>query len=90
MQNPAFLVYIYIFVCVCETTAYDTLDTQPLKNMTTSGKVDTSELMMIIRRVVDISPHSPKLKWASYNNVLVIESTEEWDWIREMCLTGAA
>ena len=33
--------------------------------MTTMGKVDISDLMMIIRRVVDISSRSPKLKWAS-------------------------
>ena len=39
--------------------------TQPRKNMTTVGKNDTSDLMMIIRRVIDIFSRSPKLKWAS-------------------------
>ena len=38
-------------------TEYDSTtisDTQPRKNMTTMGKVDTSDLMMIIRWVMDI------------------------------------
>ena len=33
--------------------------------MTTMGKVDTSDLMMIIRWVMDIFFQSPKLEWAS-------------------------
>ena len=48
-------------------TEYDSTtisDTQPWKNMTTMGKVDTSDLMMIIW-VMDIFFQSPKLKWAS-------------------------
>ena len=49
-------------------TEYDSTtisDTQPRKNMTTMGKVDTSDLMMIIRWVMDIFFQSPKLEWAS-------------------------
>ena len=48
-------------------TEYDSTtisDTQPRKNMT-MGKVDTSDLMMIIRWVMDIFFQSPKLEWAS-------------------------
>ena len=33
--------------------------------MTTMGKVDTSDLMKIIRCVLDISTQSIKLEWAS-------------------------
>ena len=40
-------------------------DTQPRKNMTTMGKVDTSDLMMIIRWVMNIFFQSPKLEWAN-------------------------
>ena len=40
-------------------------DTQPRKNMTTMGKVDTSDLMMIIRWIINISFQSPKFEWAS-------------------------
>ena len=39
-------------------------DTQPRKNIT-MGKVDTFDLMMIITWAIDISFHSPILKWAS-------------------------
>ena len=39
-------------------------DTQPRKNMTTMGKVDTSDLMMIIKWNINISFQSPKLEWA--------------------------
>ena len=49
-------------------TEYDSTtisDTQPRKNMTTMGKVDTSDLMMIIRWVMDIFFQSHKLEWAS-------------------------
>ena len=38
-------------------------DTQPRNNMTTMGKVDTSDLMMIIQWVTNISFQSPKLEW---------------------------
>ena len=41
--------------------------TKPRKNMITMGKVDTSDLMMIITWAIDISFQSPILKWASYN-----------------------
>ena len=40
-------------------------DTQPPKNMTTMGEVDISDLMMIIRWVMNIFFQSPKLDWAS-------------------------
>ena len=40
-------------------------DTQPRKNIKTMGKVDTSELMMIIRWVMNIFFQSPKREWAS-------------------------
>ena len=49
-------------------TAYDdktTLGTQPRKNMTTMEKVDTSDLMMIVRWVMDMSSRSTKFEWAS-------------------------
>ena len=39
--------------------------TQPRKNMI-MGKVDTSDLIMIITWAMDISSQSPKLKWASW------------------------
>ena len=35
------------------------------ENMITMVKVDTSDLMMIIKWAMDISFQSPKLKWAS-------------------------
>ena len=38
-------------------------DTQPRKNMIAMGKVDTSDLMMIITWVIDISFQSPIPKW---------------------------
>ena len=40
-------------------------DTRPRKNMITIGKVDTSDLMMIITRAINISFLSPELKWVS-------------------------
>ena len=43
-------------------------DTQPRKNMITMGKVDTSDLMMIITWAIDISFQSPILKWASWTH----------------------
>ena len=49
-------------------TAYDgttTSGTQPPKNMTTMGKVDTSDLTMIMRWVINISSRSPELQWTS-------------------------
>ena len=49
-------------------TAYDgttTSDTQVRVNMTAMGEVDTSDLMMIIRRVINISSPAPKLEWVS-------------------------
>ena len=36
------------------------------ENMITTGKVDTSNLMMIITWAMDISFQSPKLKWAGW------------------------
>ena len=42
--------------------------TQPRKNMITMGKVDTSDLMMIITWAMDMSFQSPKLKWASWTH----------------------
>ena len=41
--------------------------TQPRKNMV-MGKVDTSDLMMIITWAMDISSQPPKLKWASWTH----------------------
>ena len=41
-----------------------TSGTQPQKNMTTMGKIDTSDLMMIIRWIINVSYRSPKLEWA--------------------------
>ena len=38
------------------------------KNMITMGKVDTSDLMMIITWAIDISFQSPILKWASWTH----------------------
>ena len=38
------------------------------ENMITMGKVDTSDLMMIITWAIDISFQSPKLKWASWTH----------------------
>ena len=56
-------------MCVCaKPTAYDgtiTSGTQLRKNMTTMGKVDTFDLMMIIRPVIDIFSQSPAFKGAS-------------------------
>ena len=42
--------------------------TQPRKNMITMGKVNTSDLMMIITWAIDISFQSPILKWASWTH----------------------
>ena len=44
---------------------YNHLRHTTTENMTTMGKIDTSDLMIIIRRVIDISSRSPKVKWAS-------------------------
>ena len=38
------------------------------ENMIPMGKVDTSDLMMIITWAIDISFQSPKLKWASWTH----------------------
>ena len=49
-------------------TAYDgttTPGTQPRKNMTTMGKIDTS-VLMIIRWVLNVSSRSPKPEWANF------------------------
>ena len=35
------------------------------ENVTTMGKVYTSDLMMIIRWIINVSSRSPKLEWAS-------------------------
>ena len=50
-------------------TEYDVTniaDTRPRKNMITIGKVDTSDLMMIITWAINISFQSPELKWVSW------------------------
>ena len=50
---------------------YDVINisgTQQRKNMKTMGKVDTSDLMMIITWGIDISVQSPILKWASWTH----------------------
>ena len=49
-------------------TEYDSTtisDTQPRKNMTTMGKVDISDFMVIIRWVMNTFFQSHKLEWAS-------------------------
>ena len=43
-------------------------DTRPRKNMITMGKVDTSDLMMIITWAINISFQSPELKWVSWTH----------------------
>ena len=62
-------------------------DTRPRKNMITMGKVDTSDLMMIITLAINISFQSPELKWVSWTHTTpyilmpkVIERTSSmWD-----------
>ena len=52
-------------------TEYDVTnisDTWPRKNMITMGKVDTSVLMMIITRAIDICFQSPELKWVNWTH----------------------
>ena len=52
-------------------TEYDVTnmsDTWPWKNMITIGKVDTSDLMMIITWAINISFQSPKLKWVIWTH----------------------
>ena len=52
-------------------TKYDVIyisDTRPRKNMITVGKVDTSDLMMIITRAINVSFQSPELKWVSWTH----------------------
>ena len=54
-----------------KVTEYDVKnisDTQPRKNMITMGKVDTSDLMMIITWAVDKSFQSPILKWVIWTH----------------------
>ena len=51
-----------------KATAYDdttSSGTQPQKILKTMGMVDTSDLMMIIRWIINISSQSPELEWAS-------------------------
>ena len=52
-------------------TEYDVTnisDTRPRKNMITIGKVDASDLMMIITWAIDISFQLPELKWVSWTH----------------------
>ena len=71
-------------------TAYDgttTPGTQPRKKMT-MGQVDTSDLMMIKRRVTNISSWSPKLEWASLTHTTpYIVVTERTDYILDTLST---
>ena len=46
------------------------MGTQPRKTVITMGKLDTSDLMMIITWAIDISCQSPKLKWASWTHAI--------------------
>ena len=50
---------------VTEYDVTNTSDTRPRKHMMTMGKVDTSDLMMIITWAINISIQSPELKWVS-------------------------
>ena len=53
-----------------QVTEYDVTNisgTQPRKNMTTMGKVDTSDLMMIITWAIDISFQSPRTEMGQLN-----------------------
>ena len=52
-------------------TEYDVTNiasTQPRKNMITMGKMDISDLMMIIAWAIDVSFQSRLLKWASWTH----------------------
>ena len=52
-------------------TEYDVTnisDTRPRKNMITMGKVDTSDLMMIMTWAINKSFQSPELKWVSWTH----------------------
>ena len=53
-------------------TEYDVTNisaTQPRENMITMGKVDTSDLMMIMTWAIDMSYQSHILKWASWTHI---------------------
>ena len=41
------------------------------ENMTTTGKVDTSDLMIMIRWIIDISSRSTNLEWANLTHALL-------------------
>ena len=47
---------------------YTNLRIQPWENMKTMGKVDTSDLMMIIIWVITISFRTPKIAWDSWTH----------------------
>ena len=53
---------------VTEYDATNISDTRPRKNMITMGKVDASDLMMIITWAINISFQSPELKWVSWTH----------------------
>ena len=53
---------------VTEYDAINISDTRPRKNKITMGKVDTSDLMMIITWAINISFQSPDLKWVSWTH----------------------
>ena len=46
--------------------------------MTTMGKVDTSDLIMMIRRVMNILFQSPKLEWASSTHATLYMQKGNW------------
>ena len=53
---------------VTEYNVTNISDTRPRKSMITMGKVDTSDLMMIITWAINISFQSPALKWVSWTH----------------------
>ena len=72
-QDPGFpwyIIYIYVYINIniyiwnCSIGWYDHLRHTNTENITAMGKVDTSDFMMAITRVIDISSRLLKFKWA--------------------------
>ena len=72
--------------------AYDvtiTSGTQSWKNMTTIRNIDSSDLMMIIRREVNISARSPKLEWVTLTNTILHIANKIKNDCKDMCQLSA-
>ena len=73
-------IWTYPMPSIKQQTEYDAAaisDTQPWQNMATTGKIGSSDLMMIKMNYIYISFRSPKLEWVSWTHTCIAKKTKK-------------